>query len=831
MHEKKRPEKILPVPEIKPFVTEVLVANGRSFEPFIRTFSYTGENITRSSLGTLIGVFEIDDQNEDSAYVVNFLASVAKKEYFSNPRRGAIESFEASLHKINLALAELVKHGNITWLGKLHGALGVLEKNNLHFSVTGHAKILLLRNDSLADISEGLASEESHLHPIKTFVEVSSGRLTLLDQIIFCSPELLALFSLDDLSKTAARMDHSRFTQFLKTALVNELDMAGLVVIDIQAEELPGETTPPPKEKTVEPLRVNNVFSQSAFVEKKPSEEPSILEALVEKEVDYIDTKTGHIYIQGETPEAPSQHPFLEECRLALEERLRTLPSILSTQGKWIRKGKKQLIVAGVALGEQGKTWSKKMGRALRRQWRKRIIALQEKREAALRTKEVPTPITPTTLPKHEAVLIDEEKTLPKRVTKDIPLTTSPAQNKENETGIEALPDFMKEKLALFYQRQQKTSSPLPQNVSRDTSATSYPHLSEQTLPILQKTSSHVRTFLTTLPLDQFMKNTQATIVSVRTLLKQWYKHFRSLPLRYQQGLSLVIVLSFAVLFFIMFFSPSLTPQNETPPPVSETTSPTDTTENTSRDTSSSTILSSVSGTIITSVILNDETYLITETSIISINERRTYPLPSGTTARFASAMDDLSLIFITTKSGQMYAFSPISKTFTPSTLRLESNTRIESIGAYLTYLYVLDSANNQIYRFPRAPGGFGTSTPWFKESITIEEGAHMAVNETLFLAADSGALAGYFRGHKTISFEMPPNGLEITDLYSHPGLTNVYALDQKHQSIFIWNQEGKLISTINSSTLSRAATLSVSEKQNEIFVSTNDSLLSFQLP
>ena len=106
-----------------------------------------------------------------------------------------------------------------------------------------------------------------------------------------------------------------------------------------------------------------------------------------------------------------------------------------------------------------------------------------------------------------------------------------------------------------------------------------------------------------------------------------------------------------------------------------------------------------------------------------------------------------------------------------------------------------------------------------------------MTVNETLFLATDNETLAGYFRGRKTTSFETPQDGLEITDLYSHPGLTNVYALDQKHQSIFVWNQEGKLIHTINNSTLSRAFTLSVSEKQNEIFVSTTDSLLSFQLP
>lgn len=74
------------------------------------------------------GIFEIDDSSEDSKYIVNFLFSVAKNEYFCNPRRGATESFEAALHKINVALAEIVKHGNIRWLGKLHGTIAILRE-------------------------------------------------------------------------------------------------------------------------------------------------------------------------------------------------------------------------------------------------------------------------------------------------------------------------------------------------------------------------------------------------------------------------------------------------------------------------------------------------------------------------------------------------------------------------------------------------------------------------------------------------------------------------------------------------------------------------------
>lgn len=160
MAERKPPSKNTTAPVLERTVSDILVAENRSAEPFVKTFVLSGDNVTKMDLGTLVGVLEIEEKSEDSAYIVNFLASVAKKEYFSNPRRGPIESFEATLHKINVALTELVKHGNISWLGKLHGALGILEKNHFHFSVTGEGSILLFRGDSCMEISEGLASRK-----------------------------------------------------------------------------------------------------------------------------------------------------------------------------------------------------------------------------------------------------------------------------------------------------------------------------------------------------------------------------------------------------------------------------------------------------------------------------------------------------------------------------------------------------------------------------------------------------------------------------------------------------------------------------------------------
>ncbi|MBP7060723.1 MAG: hypothetical protein KBA91_01975 [Candidatus Moranbacteria bacterium] len=817
MQDKQPREKGKPLPELRSSVTEILVANGRAFQPFIRTFSYTGENITKQNLGTLIGVFEIDDQSEDSAYIVNFLASVAKKEYFNNPRRGAIESFEAALHKINLALAELVKHGNVTWLGKFHGALGVLEKNNLHFSVSGHATILLLRNDTIADISEGLSSDESHVHPIKTFVEVSSGRLAEHDQILLSSPELLALFSLEELNKHAGRMGSERFTQFLKTALVNELDMAGLMAIDVFESPLTTEESPSEKkERHAPPVRTKNVFSQSAFTAKTPAEAISVKEVLVakqeEKEAEYTDNKTGHIYVQGDTPSAQSQHPFFSELSLRFQEIPHMLSAASALLGKRLRKVKKTLGLATRTVSEESQALAKKITRALRRRVRQyRLVQEAKQKERAAQT----------VLPPMESVA--PEVIIPAPTVSDIPRPLSPPveatrvleeleptpHQEESVAPTEHAPEvdvppFLKSKLAQFYQKQRISPS-------KPVATSHHTQVSHRNETFWQTCTTHYQMILRW---------------SIARLSRWSLPRFNKK--QFLAGMA-VIVLSGTVIAWFIFRSQRAPSGNEV---ASNQIVDRPTNTDTSRPNAANEATTLLSNTpdIIGSVQLGSEVYVVTKKRVIAPNTNTSFTLPNGAKARYATAMDDLRLIFIMTDSGTVYAFSPISKTFIENALPLENNANVVGIDTYLTYLYVLDSNHNQVYRFPRAEGGFGTGTTWLKDSLTFDDSAHLAVNETLFIAPDASSVRGFFRGRSSSTFELPSEGLHVTDLYTHPGLQNVYALDNEHACILIWNQDGKLIDTITHENLSQGRTLSVNEKSNEVFVSTENALLSFKL-
>ncbi len=314
----KEPGKNAAFADVASEIAVISVSNDHRLKPFSESFSYAPANMVQQPLGNLFGFFKIRDRSDDSAYIVNFLTAVAKKEYYVNPRRSPEDSFDAALHRVNVALSEIAKNGNINWLGKLEAAMGVISRDNFLFTVSGNARVLLLRRDILNDISEGLAAAEEEIHPLKTFINVSSGQLKAGDRLIATSDDVFRVLSLAEIQKGALRFPADNFSQFLHTALVNKLDAAETIVIDIfEKERLKKKKAKfkEPEEKLV------NVFSEKAF--QKAGIPPSLAAKgrKIKERKDYVDKKTGHIYVR-EDKEGKKRRSVLYLFFFALKEKL-----------------------------------------------------------------------------------------------------------------------------------------------------------------------------------------------------------------------------------------------------------------------------------------------------------------------------------------------------------------------------------------------------------------------------------------------------------------------------------------------------------------------------
>lgn len=271
---------------------DIFVCARQELSPFGTAFVSRTDNVEEQNLGVLFGIIIIDDRSEESSYVTNLLVSVMKKEYFTKPHRPAEESFEAALRKANLALSELARHGSLGWSGKLNFASGALERNNLHFACLGNVSAFLFRNGQISQIGNDLDEESAEEpHPLKTFSNVSSGKLEKGDKLVFASHDLTEIFSAEELRQNASHFSREEFPGFLEMSLSANSELAGVIVIDLAQEaEIAHTAFQPPSPQRTEfresgsaafeiPPETKKIDSFVGFSEKSREPTPALPDA------------------------------------------------------------------------------------------------------------------------------------------------------------------------------------------------------------------------------------------------------------------------------------------------------------------------------------------------------------------------------------------------------------------------------------------------------------------------------------------------------------------------------------------------------------------------
>lgn len=766
----------------------IAVGSGRHAEPYIIAFHYKSDNVAGKPLGTLFGFFEMEIHDEDAAYIVNFLASVAKKEYFTNPRREVSDSFETTLHKVNVALAEIAKEGNVSWLGHLHGILGAIADNTVHFSATGDGVLALVREQTLRPISDGLAEVSTEPHPLKTFTEVSSGKLIESDVLLALSPAVWTLFTPEDLKKNLARLGQKGFEQFLHTALINELPIAGAVVINVSAAPI---TTPTPKQtkealgEETEATKLLNVWSGQTFEKARSSRlkaftSPPPTTPPKEHQQEYIDKKTGHIYVHGEEEAEQEEEPW--KTRLTLWSHSLSQSWQLSREKlrRFGRRSRKNIafFISGVEdqMASSGRKGLRRIRSSLRH-----IRKIRETRKSSAITLPVPPTEATTT------------------------------------TSASSLPSFsLKENLKDNWKK--------------------------VTLPRLPKPSI-------SFPFDTFVAwigQTKQVLIQVnhstlRYIQAAWQRSlifWQDQSKRTRQimaGSGVVLVTIGLGTWFYLNRSPVWEQPAVVVPSLSDTVAPLTPSSITSENEplavrlSESRVISSFNGEPIALSLINNTPFDIRSERIVNLKTSESTALPEP--IRLATAMDDLDALFLLGQSGTLYIFTVANKKFEQNTLPLPGNTQIDALGTYLTYLYVLDRKAGTLYRFPRVEGGFGAPTRWSKETLTIHPISPLSIFENVAIVLPDGHPALYSSGRKTeAAFAGTQTPLETKALTIDPKNGDVYALDPKEKRIVRWSSTGTLIAQYFHNSLSDARTINVT-RNNELLIARPSGTFSFQLP
>ncbi len=876
------------IKELENKISPVLVVNNSSLKPYVELFEYYPENIYQQPLGSLIGFFEVKEYSENSAYIVNFLTSVLKKEYYINPKRPVAESLDSALHKVNIALSELAKQGNVEWLGNLNAAICVLEKNNAHFSVSGNAKMFIFRNGALSNISDGLASDSLEPHPLKTFLNVSSGRLEKDDRMLITSEDIFHIFSEAEIKKNFQRFEGEKFVQFLKTALSNQLELIASIIVEMKETKNTSEVKMPiQKKKSAAAL---NAFSEKTFTDAKTKKQPAVPEKELEIETtdeannsEYTDEKTGHIYVQGEAGESGkiekaniywdmTKEKILQvwySAKNSLRRKMALYRKELEKKKELrrIEKEKQAKIAAEKKIIEQERKAAQEALRLEEQEHKAAEEATRLEAQKAKEAEEAKLREWEEALEKERQIKLEEEKVLQEKAEEEteklvIPETAEPTDEEIFDDQTEEFPTqsgglSFKEKLDLAMRHYKKEPD---QNVADESLAepeitneaeTEKISWKEKIMPVLAKIKEKISVFS-----SQFLEKTKSIAQKIKkskseeepeyerwtedaeekvSFIPRLKEKFLSLNTKQKAGSIAALILIFIVPIFIARSLNKTESQPVAETPVAPVVTPSEILANEKNINLSPEIqiLAEQSG-IIHMTVTGKGLAAVTKNSVLMVdkNDQREYAFPenSGATVR-VSYMKDLSLVFILTDKNKIISFSPVSTKFTEDSIELPANPSGNLIGTYLTYLYVLDSQANQIYRYPRATGGFGARTSWLKDATSLAGISDIAIDDNIY-CIQNNTVFKLFKGKKQeFNLENSNTPVNFDKIFTTIDSQSLYVLDAKNSRLVQYSKEnGGITAQYFSEEFKYGTSLSIDEANKTAYVSTLNEILAISL-
>jgi len=196
---------------------------------------------------------------------------------------------------------------------------------------------------------------------------------------------------------------------------------------------------------------------------------------------------------------------------------------------------------------------------------------------------------------------------------------------------------------------------------------------------------------------------------------------------------------------------------------------------------------------------------------------------------KLAAAMPNLGSLFFLTDDQKIVSFTPINKNFQENGIALPENLKTADIKTFLTYLYLLDPDANQIYRYPRAEGGFGEMQSWLRGGSDVKNAKSFAINDNLF-AASPNDITAYLQGKKDegFGFEKPDVALAIDKIFSEPDMEGIYVLDNKNHRVVKYSKDGKILNQYWSADISSIKDFSVDEKNKIVYLLKGNAIKKF---
>lgn len=193
-----------------------------------------------------------DIQKKTELNDLSRISEMIIESFKSQKKLPAEAMFEATLANINNQLAEFAHKGRKSWLGKFSALIALKVDKDFYSANTGYTSAWLKRKNTLNEI---LGPDKAEVHPLKTFLNFSSGRLTDGDNLILSTSSLFNYVSVELFSKTlnsnTLSDSCSKISEILKSSAKSDEGFAVFMLSLVKRTTDISDVTFEPKPKTI----------------------------------------------------------------------------------------------------------------------------------------------------------------------------------------------------------------------------------------------------------------------------------------------------------------------------------------------------------------------------------------------------------------------------------------------------------------------------------------------------------------------------------------------------------------------------------------------------
>ncbi len=142
-------------------------------------YEHIPSDIDERNHGTIYALVNVNAPAASAEEVAELIIDAFHGEYYQDPSKDPLASFETALARVNEELAEITHNGNIHWLNNLNAILAVHTGDTIHLTQTGKAEAYLYRNGKASHIT--MSSREIisiHCALLSTSLVVNSTKAT-----------------------------------------------------------------------------------------------------------------------------------------------------------------------------------------------------------------------------------------------------------------------------------------------------------------------------------------------------------------------------------------------------------------------------------------------------------------------------------------------------------------------------------------------------------------------------------------------------------------------------------------------------------------------------